>query len=185
MKLKGLMKMLTLTSVREREGDNEDGPLGASLKLEATMPIAKLKGVYSTALSYELLLAGLYDENGDLKTQDAPTIPLDIEAPKCKATVAPSVGSQLLTFDEAKISGIVIRPMQGRVAEITLKLYTRCDEEEFGRFGGMLKHSIEVTVSGRAFTTADMQNEKEDQQELKLPGAGADAGSEPESQPVH
>lgn len=179
MKLKGLMKMLTFTSVREREGDNEDGPLGASLKLEAEMPIARLKGIFSNATSYELLLANLYDENGDLKTQDAPVIPLDIEAPKCKATIAPSVGSLVLSFDEAKVGGIVIRPLQGRMAEIVLKIYTRTDTDQFGTLGGMLKHSIEVTVSGRAFTTADVQNEKEDQQELKLPGAGADAETEP------
>lgn len=168
------MKMSNLTPVREREGDSEDGPLGVSLKLEATLAILKLRGVFSNQTSYELLLANLYDENGDLLTQDAPVIPLDVEAPKCKASVAPAVGSEVLQFDECKFGKIVIEPQPGRLATITAKLYTRCDEDEFGRLGGMLKHSVEVSVNGKSQTSADLENENDDQGKLTLPGAGAD-----------
>lgn len=177
MKFTGLMKMAHLSTRREREGDSEDGPLAADVKLEADLPINRIKGLFSSNASFDLLLGNLFDEDENLITTDIKVITLVVEAPRCKVMLAPAVGTDELHFDEAKFNKITIEPMQGRMANVTARIQTHVTDDELGRLGSMLKHTIDVKISGKSQTPAD----DDDQEKLALTGGGAQADAEPES----
>lgn len=167
MKLIGAkLKLTNLNSSREREGEDDNGPLRYDLKLEGPISVEDCKGLFSDVISHALLLEILFTEDGDLKTRDVEEVSITSEAKACRAEIEYGLGT--LEFVGARFGKITLTPHTGRMCSLTCRLQVYPDDDQIIPLNRAIKHDLTITVNGdTTLTTAKADDAR--QQALAMP----------------
>lgn len=146
---KAKLQVKSMKPFREQclEGEAE-GRLGKEFRLEVKgIGIAKLKGLFSNAASYDVCLGNLYDEAGELVTLDKGRFPINCIGKACMATVLYGL-VDTTEFEECTFDCITILPEKGKVAELRARFRCYPTAKQKAKLDDWLKNEITLTLNG-------------------------------------
>lgn len=177
MKLEVTLELSHLNVRREKQGD-ENGSVAADLKLSGQAPIAKLRGLFSTKASFERLLESLYTKEGELVSSDLTSLKLKTEAHSIRIELSnqDELKQETTVFENAELNKVVISPLAGRVADVSLRLQVKPSDPQIAALAELLMEIVTLNVDSLQMELPVERDEQEEQeQEEENEEAGAEA----------
>lgn len=162
---------------RERclEGEAE-GRLAKGLVLLATLPIAKIKHLFTDAGSYARKVEAHYDDKGQLLDEDGGEFKLNTEGRACKATLEYAL-TETHEFEDSGLDSIKITLEQGRVVTLKCRLLLHPTVKQLAKVDQWLKNEVKLTLNGETILASEEAEEEEETGQRRMPlGGGETAG---------
>ncbi len=164
MKLQAEMNLAHLNVRREKAGD-EEGPIAIDLKLTGTLPIAKLEELFATIVGYNVMLANIFREDGELIAADMESFTLSTENENMEGQLQWGLLKEKnkVAFKKASFGSIRITPIAGRQAELSCRLQINPSKNELSSIASVLGEQVDVTIAPMQ-GSLELQNESGDTQ---------------------
>lgn len=162
MKFKHKLLLTSVSLNREKAGEGQ-GDLGSTLVLSAGVKLDDLDGLVGDKATTELLKS-LYNDQGDLLTNNVSALSIGIVHQDVKATLRGAGATH--TFPGGKIDSIALTPKLSRVVDVKMKLKVHPTEEQTGWLGKVYGYELACQLESNK---NQIPGDDEDQANLPLP----------------
>jgi hypothetical protein len=127
MKIDSSLKLAHMQTRSERAGD-EPGRGAVTLRLTGTIPATEAALFFATEASYNRLIGGLWNQEGELTSSDAKELALNSEIQGGTAKISDGVGAEH-EFGAAKVDSVKVTAIAGRQCEVEMKMHVYPDQD--------------------------------------------------------
>lgn len=143
LRLQALMNLSNINVRREKAG-KEDGPIATDLKLVGKVHLADIKPLFLSDHGFAVL-EGLYDSEGNLRSQDFDGFKLTRELTGAKAHLSTALGTPI-DFDLANVDTFTVELELGRTVMMSLRLQVHPTADEVSKLTQWLASDITVIL---------------------------------------
>lgn len=166
MKFKSELQLDGFNPRIEKAGD-EDGDGAADIRFSGTVDIDDLKGLFATKIAYETIIERCFRDDGELVTPDLGSLHLATEGIGVDASIKSAFGEPLDFTDRSNINKIVVKPIAGKKAEISIRLQVHPEPEQVAQLFQLQHQGVTLSASWKK-TKADEDAAKAKQKDLDL-----------------
>lgn len=113
--------MLAHANLRKEMSGDEPGRTAVTASFKGTLPEDAVKPFFSTEASYKKVLGSMWNKDNELATHDVESLPLAVNITGGTAVLETPFGEKA-DFEQVSVSDVVLRPMNGRQIEVSLKM---------------------------------------------------------------
>lgn len=136
-------------NVRREKAGEDDGNVACDLKLSGELGADALKGLFATKNSFERVTGNMWTKDGELASTDLGEVKLTAELTTCRISLKVPDSTDEEVFDAGELNKVRIKPLAGRVCEVSMRLQVHPTEEQIAWLSSHLGYDLHAHVAKR------------------------------------